>query len=62
MNTKITKTCCKEEKYVSAGLETFTERLKKARALNCNPSDIGMDNLIWKRIFFSRTGIMTKIL
>ena len=30
------------------GIETLIERLRKVRALNCSPSDVGMnDNLEW---------------
>ena len=29
--------------------DTFIERIRKMRALNCNPADIGIDNLVWRK-------------
>ena len=50
----------KEEKLYETSIDTFIERLKKARALNCNPSDIGMDEFVFKRTSNNRPVIVTK--
>jgi len=38
----------RDEDY-NANINTLTERIKKMRALNCNPSDIGMDGFIFRK-------------
>lgn len=43
-------------------IETLIERLRKVRALNCSPSDIGMDSFVWKKLFFNRLSSVTKFL
>lgn len=43
-------------------LSTSLERLKKARAVGCNPSDIGIDNQICKKLFSIRTSLFAKFL
>lgn len=45
-----TKTEKKEEMY-DVSINTFIERLKKARALNCNPSYIGIDSYLYRQAF-----------
>ncbi len=53
----------KKEKTYEAGIDTLIERLKKVRALNCNPSDVGMDGCIWKKFFpGTRFQALTKFL
>lgn len=59
MGSRIARLEKKEETY-SVNVDSFIERLKKVRALNCDPSDIGMDSFMWKR--FNRTNIITKII
>ena len=51
----------RKEKFYSANVDSFIERLKKIRALNCSPSDVGIDNYLWKRISGS-SSIATKVL
>ena len=53
----------KKVKTYEVGIDTIIERLKKMRALNCNPSDVGMDGYVWKSFFFtnSRHSIVTKL-
>ncbi|MCM8761144.1 MAG: hypothetical protein NC938_03305 [Candidatus Omnitrophica bacterium] len=53
----------KKAKHQEVGIDTIIERLKKVRALNCNPSDVGLDSYVWKSFFFSnsRHGIVTKL-
>lgn len=53
----------KKPKTYEVGIDTIIERLKKVRALNCNPSDVGLEGYIWKSFFFtnSRNGIVTKL-
>lgn len=51
MNSKRVRTEKKEEAAVSAGADTFIERLRKARAVNCSPSYIGMNEYICNKVF-----------
>lgn len=51
----------RKEKFYSVNVDSFIERLKKIRALNCSPSDVGIDNYLWKRISGS-SSIATKVL
>ena len=53
----------KKLKTYAVGIDTIIERLKKVRALNCNPSDVGLDGYVWKNFFFtnSRHSIVTKL-
>lgn len=38
-------------------LQGFIERVRKARALNCNPADVGIDSFVWKMLSVkSRSG------
>ena len=60
MHTKRIRTEKKEETN-SAGLDTFIERLKKARAVNCNPAYLGIDSYICNKVF-NRTHLFTKFL
>lgn len=45
-----------------ADISTSLERLKKARAVGCNPSYIGIDNYICKKLFSIRTNLLAKFL
>ena len=38
----------------------LVERLKKMRALNCSPSDIGMDNYVVKKLLFNKVSLLTR--
>ena len=53
----------KKPKTYEVGIDTIIERLKKVRALNCNPSDVGLDGYVWKSFFFTncRSSIVTKL-
>ncbi|MCX5686022.1 MAG: hypothetical protein NTW09_00935 [Candidatus Omnitrophica bacterium] len=44
----------------SADINTSLERLKKARAVGCDPSYIGIDDYICKKLFSIRTNLLTK--
>ena len=46
----------------NADISTSLERLKKARAVGCNPSYIGIDNYICKKLFSIRTNLLAKFL
>lgn len=46
----------------TANIDTFIERLKKVRALNCDPSDVGMSNYILKRLSFNKLSRLTRYL
>ena len=50
------------EKHYSIGIDSFIERLKKIRALNCNPVDVGMDNFIWRTVLSEKTDSRTKFI
>lgn len=60
MNSRYSRSNRKEEIY-NASIDTIIERLKKVRALNCEPSDIGMDKYILKRLSFNRLNILRKM-
>ena len=52
----------KKEKHYEVGIDTIIERLKKMRALNCNPSDVGLDGYVWKTFFANaRSNVVTKL-
>lgn len=40
----------KKTKLSDVCVDMFIERIRKMRALNCNPSDIGIDSFVWKRL------------
>lgn len=44
----------KSEKVGPVNIETLIERIKKARALNCDPYDVGIDAAVWKMISWNR--------
>jgi len=46
----------------TADINTSLERLKKARAVGCNPSYIGIDNYICRTLFSIRTNLLAKFL
>ncbi len=49
-------------KHYDIGIDSLIERLKKVRALNCNPVDVGMDNFIWRTILSEKTDSSTKFI
>lgn len=50
----------KEERVQDICGDAFIERLRKMRALNCKPADIGIDNYVWKKLSFGVTHYVTK--
>ena len=48
----------KRRKVCEVNAETVIERLKKVRALNCDPFDVGMDNFILKKV--NRIGLLSR--
>jgi len=50
----------KRERYYSAGIETYTERLRKARALGCDLSYLGLDSQTCRKLSLNRTSSFTK--
>lgn len=51
----------KKDKVCEASIDTLIERMKKIRALNCNPSDVGLDGYVWKKFFsYTRSGLITR--
>lgn len=59
MNSRHTRTG-KKEKIYDVCVDTFIERMKKMRALNCSPSDVGMDNYVWKKLSSGIANYVTK--
>ena len=51
-----------KEEHHDLSIDSFIERLKKIRALNCNPIDVGMDNYLCKRLFSNRSSSVTKFI
>jgi len=39
----------KNEKPCDVNIDTLIERLKKMRALNCSPYDVGLDDIVWRK-------------
>lgn len=52
----------KRTEIYSTDINTSLERLKKAKAVGCSPSDIGIDNYICKKLFSIRTNLLAKFL
>ena len=50
----------KKLKMQDVCVDTFIERIKKMRALNCNPSDIGIDSFVWKKLSSGIAHYVTK--
>jgi len=50
----------KSGRYYNVGMETFIERVRKARAIGCNLSYLGFDSQMCKRLVSNRTGLLTK--
>ncbi|MBI4974277.1 MAG: hypothetical protein HZA30_01370 [Candidatus Omnitrophica bacterium] len=61
MGTRYAKSNKKVEFYPTDIIDSI-ERLKKVRALNCSPSDIGMNSYVLKRLPFNKLSILTKFL
>ena len=53
----------KRARTYQVNIDTVIERFKKVRALNCNPTDVGLDCYIWNTFFAnSRSGAISKFL
>jgi len=50
----------KRQKCCEDSVETLIERVKKMRALNCNPSDIGMNSYVVKRLLSNKSDLSSK--
>lgn len=50
----------KKEKICDVTVDALIERIKKMRALNCIPSDVGMDNFVWKKLTLNRPDMLTR--
>jgi len=61
MTTHYIKAGKKSEPY-NPQIDNFIERIKKMRALNCSPSDVGIDNFLLKRLISNKVSAVTKIL
>ena len=50
-----------KESSDNVGMDAFIERLKKARALNCNASYLGLNGYVFNRVF-DRPNLLKKFL
>ncbi len=50
----------KGERYHNVNMETFIERIRKARALGCNLSYLGIDNQVIRKNSTNRIGTLVK--
>ena len=50
----------KGERYYNPSMETFIERVRKARALGCNLSYLGIDSQTSRKITTNRISTFTK--
>lgn len=50
----------KKTKAYDVCVDMFIERIRKMRALNCNPSDVGIDSFVWKKLSSGRAHYVTK--
>lgn len=51
----------KKEEPCIISVETLIERIRKARALNCNPTYLGLDSASCKKAFFNKLGLFTRL-
>ena len=47
-------------RYYNVNIETFIERVRKARALGCNLSYLGIDNQVYRKAVANRNISVTK--
>lgn len=52
----------KKAESLNANSTTFIERLRKMRALNCSPSDVGIDVNILRKFESHKTSGLVKLL
>lgn len=52
----------KREEMGNVVISTSLERLKKARAVGCNPSYIGIDNYIVRKLFSRTTSLLARFM
>lgn len=58
----ILKRCEKKDRTSAVSANTLIERLRKTRALSCNPSDVGMDSYLdWVNRYGRAFFLMSKI-
>ena len=50
----------KGERYYNVSMENFIERVRKARALGCNLSYLGIDNQIAKKMGSNKINALAK--
>ncbi len=50
----------KKTKLYDVCLDSMVERVKKMRALNCIPSDVGVDSYVWKKLSCGIANYVTK--
>lgn len=61
MRTRMQKMDRKESRY-PASANTLIERLRKTRALSCNPSDVGMDSYLdWLTKYGTSCFVMSRV-
>jgi len=52
----------KKDAASELNINTSLERLKKARAVGCSPSYIGIDNYMCKKLFSNRTNLLARFI
>jgi len=53
----------KKGREYQVNIDALIDRFKKVRALNCNPTDVGLDCYIWNMFFTnSRSNVMSRFL
>lgn len=50
----------KAERYYNASFENYIERVRKARALGCNLSYLGIDSQVSRMVFPARMNVINK--
>ncbi len=53
----------KKAREYQINIDALIDRFKKVRALNCNPTDVGLDCYIWNMFFTNyRSNVMSRYL
>lgn len=61
MGSRYLRSSKKDENY-SGSMDILIERIRKIRALNSDPSLVGMNRYMLKKLPFDRSSVLTKFL
>ena len=61
MGSRHIKSGKKIEIYNTNNIDNFVERLRKIRALNCSPSDVGIGSHLLRRMAANKPNFFTKL-